>query len=59
MNDTDIMQIGLEVDDYYAVAQKLQEALRWWEVCTKVSGGAIVPKKSWYGLVSFEWVDGE
>ena len=41
------------------MAQKLQEALTWWEVCIKVSGGAIVPEKSWYGLVSFEWVDGE
>ena len=29
VDDTDIMQIGLEDDDYYVVAQKLQEALRW------------------------------
>ena len=45
VDDTDIMQIGLKDDDYYIVAQKLQEALTWWEVCTRISGGAIVPEK--------------
>ena len=54
VDDTDIMQIGLDEDDYFTVAAKLQEALKWWEVCTKVSGGALVPSKSWYGLVDFE-----
>ena len=29
VDDTDIMQIGLKDDDYYIVAQKLQEALTW------------------------------
>ena len=52
-------QIGITHDDYYEVAAKLQEALSWWEQCTTVSGGAIVPEKSWYGLVHFDWVDGE
>ena len=28
-------------------------------MCSTVSEGAIVPKKSWYGLVTFEWTDGE
>ena len=46
VDDTDIMQIGLKDDDYHIVPQKLQEALKWWEVCTKDSGGAIVPEKS-------------
>ena len=59
VDDTDLLQIGLASDDYYEVAEKLQEALKWWETCTKVSGGAIVPHKSWYGLVHFDWVDGE
>lgn len=54
LDDTDIMQIGLDDDDYYTVAAKPQEA-----VCTKVSGGALVPSKSWYELVDFEWNDGE
>ena len=59
VDDTDLFQIGLAEDDYYEVAAKLQDALSWWEICTKVSGGAIVPRKSWYGLVQFDWVDGE
>ena len=59
VDDTDLLQIGLVEDDYFEVAAKLQEALHWWEKCTQVSGGALVPKKSWYGLVHFEWVDGE
>ena len=50
VDNTDIMQIGLEDDDYPEVAIKLQEALSWWETCTKVSGGVIVPKKNWYVL---------
>ena len=59
VDDTDLLQIGLAEDDYIEVAQKLKEALKWWEICTKVSGGALVPHKSWYGLVHFDWVDGE
>ena len=59
VDDTDLFQIGLTSDDYIAVAAKLQEALKWWEKCTHVSGGAVVPEKSWYGLVQFEWTDGE
>ena len=59
VDDTDLFQIGLSNDDYYQVAIKLQEALDWWEKCTRVSGGALVPNKSWYGLIHFDWVDGE
>ena len=59
LDDTDMFQIGLVEDDYYEVAAKLQDTLNWWEKCTKVSGGAIVPRKIWYGLVQFNWVDGE
>ena len=59
VDDTDILQIGLANDDYITVTQKLQEAVNWWERCAKVSGGAIVPSKSWFGLIDFEWIDGE
>ena len=45
VDDTDILQIGLEDDDYITVTQKLQEAVKWWETCARVSGGAVVPKK--------------
>ena len=59
VDDTDLLQIGSTEEDYTAVAQSLQEALHWWETCTKVSGGAVVPHKSWFGLVDFEWNEGE
>ena len=58
VDDKNLFQIELAEDDYYEVAAKLQDALNWWEKCTKVSGGAIAPRKSWYGLVQFDWVDG-
>jgi len=59
VDDTDIFQIGLTSDDYIAVTAKLQEALIWWEKYTNLSGGAVVLEKIWYGLVQFEWNDGE
>ena len=59
VDDTDIMQIGSTNDDFLDVADKLQQALTWWDACTKVSGGVLVPRKSWYGIVSFDWTDGE
>ena len=51
VDDTDLLQTDLIGDDYKIVVTKLQEALRWWETCTRVSGGAVVPKKTgmgWY-----------
>jgi len=54
VDDTDIFQIGFTSDDYIEVARKLQEDLTWWGKCTNVSGGAVVPEKSWYGLVQFK-----
>ena len=38
VDDTDILQIGLDTDDYFTVAAKLQAALRWWEKYSTVSG---------------------
>ena len=59
VDDTDIIQSGLSTDDYWDVAERLQEALLWWENGSRASGGALVPKKSWYSLVDFVWTDGE
>ena len=46
VDDTDILHTGLDTDDYFTVAAKLQEALLWWEKCSTVPGEATVPKKS-------------
>lgn len=37
VDDTDIIHIGLENDDLVTVATKLQEALKWCKLCTKLS----------------------
>ena len=58
VDDADLWKVGLQDDDYNTVASKLQEAVEWWDISTMVSGGVIVPKISWYGLVSFGRVDG-
>ena len=54
VDDTDIIQLGLNDDDYWVVASKLQEALKWWDICKKLSGVTLVPSKSRYVLVDFE-----
>ena len=59
VDDTDIIQLVLNDNNYWVVTSKLQEALKWWEVRTKVSGSALVSTKIWYGLVDFEWNNGE
>ena len=59
VDDTDLLQTGEKGENYRTVVKKLQEALSWWETCTRVSGGAVVPRKSWYGIVHFEWNEGE
>ena len=59
VDDTDIVQLGFASDDYWAVANKLQEALTLWENGAVTSGGLLVPKKSWYSLVDFVWKDGD
>ena len=59
VDDTDLLQTGEKGENYRTVVKKLQEALRWWETCTRVSGGAVVPRKSWYGIIHFEWNEGE
>ena len=38
VDDTDIMQLGLNDNNYQVVPSKLQEALKWCEACTKISG---------------------
>ena len=58
VDDTDLIETGLDTDDYLDICLKLQSALNLWETCTEVSGGCLVPEKSWYTLVDFEWTEG-
>ena len=59
VDDTDLIQTGLSLEDYWEVAAKLQAAVNLWEACTEASGGCLVPDKSWWTLVDFTWYDGE
>lgn len=38
IDDTYIIQTGLEWNDNWTMTSKLQEVLQWWEVCTKIFG---------------------
>ena len=40
------------------VAQDMQEGLDLWEGLLKVTGGALVPEKSYWYLIDFEWRNG-
>lgn len=46
-DDTAILQTGLENDDYWEMTAKLKVAVNLWEKYTHVSGGCLVPAKSW------------
>ena len=58
VDDTDLLQTGLDTDEYWDIAAKLQASVQLWEKCTEVSGGCLVPEKSWWTLVDFTWTNG-
>ena len=59
VDDTDLLQTGLNKDDYWDIATKLQASVELWEKCTEISGGCLVPTKSWWTLIDFTWKDGK
>ena len=40
------------------ISDKLQAAVELWQKCTEVSGGCLVPGKSWWTLIDFTWGKG-
>ena len=58
VDDTDILQTGLNYEDYMDISDKLQAAVELWQKCTEVSGGCLVPAKSWWTLIDFTWDKG-
>ena len=58
VDDTDILQTGLNFEDYREITGKLQAALELWEKCTEISGGCLVPDKSWWTIIDFTWEKG-
>ena len=59
VDDTDILQTGLNWEDYIDITDKLQAAVDLWEKCTELSGSCMVPAKSWWTLVDFTWTKGK
>ena len=59
VDNTDIVHLGFANEDYWELADKLQQALQLWEKGAITSGGLLVPRKSWYCLVDFVWKDGD
>ena len=43
VDDTDILQTGLERDYYLDIVIKLQAAVNLWKKCTEIRGGYLVP----------------
>ena len=58
VDDTDLLQTGLDTDEYWDITAKLQASVQLWEKCTEVSGGCLVLEKSWWTLVDFTWTNG-
>jgi hypothetical protein len=54
VDDTDVIQSALK-DDPEAARLQLQEAIDTWEFSLKATCGAIVPEKTVWWLVSFQW----
>lgn len=60
VDDTDLIQTAKSPDDSgMEVAAEMQASLDTWEGGLRATGGALVPAKSWWYLVEFEWKDGE
>ena len=60
MDDTDlVVNVNDKEADSKQVAQRMQEALDHWEGGLRATGGAIVPEKSYWYLVDFQWKQGE
>jgi len=60
MDDTDsILTAKLSMDTFLEVANEMQGGLDLWEDLLKATGGAIVPLKSYWYLIDFEWKEGK
>ena len=59
VDDIDLIQKGIEREEYWDVAHTLHAAVKLWGNSTEVSGGCLVPEKSWWTLVDFTWNEGK
>ena len=55
VDDADIIQTGHLFEDSDKVLEKAQTELTLWEELIKATGGALVPGKSDYSVINFQW----
>ena len=59
VDDTDLIKIGTNDDSMDQVAEEMQQMLRMWQGLLRSTGGALVPRKSWYVPIDFTWKNGK
>jgi hypothetical protein len=59
VDDTDLVEFPNEVTTAQAVAADMQGAVDAWEAGIRSTGGAIVPTKSHWYLISYKWQNGQ
>ena len=60
VDDTDLIQSASNPNDSSTtVAKNMQRALDTWEGALRATGGAIVPDKSFWYLIGFQWLEGK
>ena len=60
VDDTDLIQSAVHRDDLEeTVTTNMQKALDTWEGALRATGGAIVPEKSFWYLIGFQWTEGK
>ena len=59
VDGTDVVQGGKNVySTGKEVLQEMQEVVNWWENSIRAMGGALVPAKSYWYLIGFQWANG-
>jgi hypothetical protein len=60
VDDTDLIQSASDPEDSsMTVAENMQRALDTWEGTLRATGGTIVPDKSFWYLIGFQWLEGK
>jgi Reverse transcriptase (RNA-dependent DNA polymerase) len=58
VDDTDLVEFAEKVTTAHEVANAMQESIDAWEAGIRATGGAIVPEKSHWYLVTYRWQNG-
>jgi len=57
VDDTDLLQV-LSLASKEFIVNSMQEAVETWEKELKITGGVILPDKTFWYLIDFKWVNG-